>query len=382
MKISILGIGTELTDGQIVNRNAQWISKQMKSLGVSTTAHVVVPDERELMLQSLEFCTDHSDIVFVTGGLGPTSDDFTREMISQWSGQALKFNPDAWQHIQKRLIPRGIAVREIQRQQCYFPEGCEILNNRSGTAHGFYFKHQAKEIYVLPGPPKEIEVIWQDFIFPKMQKATESLDPIVTLSWDTIGLGESDVADKVIQALEGCELEVGYRVHMPFVEVKLTYLQSQSRAAAGWIEKLEKALNPITALRNGADAAQKLAEILQIHRQILIQDALPGSFLMLRLFPFCKNLLKNQQLSFHSSQENSTSRSDLNFDGSSSNRPSSQLILGLALESPGHARATVVSRGQKRVQYFSSPYQSALLKEREAQYFSELALIFWIQELS
>jgi nicotinamide-nucleotide amidase len=368
MKISALGIGTELTDGQILNRNGQWISQQMKSLGVSTTSHLVVPDEKNLMLQALQFCAEHSDVIFVTGGLGPTSDDFTRDVVAQWCGLKLIWDEKSWQHIQDRLIPRGIAVKEIQRQQCYFPEHSKVLTNRVGTANAFQFQHQGKEIYVLPGPPKEIEAIWQDFIEPEMKLKTQHLDPVITHSWDTMGLGESDVADLVEAALKNAPVEIGYRVHMPFVEVKITYPRSQEAQAQTWKKSLEKAIGSITILRDGTDAAQSVAEKLIAFPNILVCDSLPGSFLMTRMFPFSKALLKESKLNFLSRLEIPHLSSDL--------------ILTLETDSPGNAQASVSYKGQRRVQSFQSPYKSALLKEREFQYFTEMALIFWMNELS
>ena len=83
MIASVLGVGTELVDGQIVNKNAAWISEKLRALGLTTKLHLVIPDDRKLIFESLDYCGQYSDLIFVTGGLGPTSDDFTREVISE-----------------------------------------------------------------------------------------------------------------------------------------------------------------------------------------------------------------------------------------------------------------------------------------------------------
>jgi molybdenum cofactor synthesis domain-containing protein len=145
MKASILAIGTELTTGQIVNQNAANLSTKLKALGVIVTTHLTVPDDRQIILKSLKFLETASDteensnhdIIFVTGGLGPTSDDFTRDLIAEWSGLPMKFDETSWIHIQERLKSRGFVVHERQKQQCYFPEKSEILFNSEGTANGF-----------------------------------------------------------------------------------------------------------------------------------------------------------------------------------------------------------------------------------------------------
>ena len=153
MKASILAIGTEITTGQIVNKNASTLSAKLKTFGVDVTFHLTVPDNRQLIMDALHFAENQSELLFVTGGLGPTSDDFTRDLISQWSGLKMLFNEGSWNHVQSRLFSRGFSVREMQRQQCYFPETSQILTNASGTANAFCFSLQRptgkKMVFVL-----------------------------------------------------------------------------------------------------------------------------------------------------------------------------------------------------------------------------------------
>lgn len=376
MKISILGIGTELTSGQILNRNGQWISQQIQGYGVTTSMHVVVPDEERLILEALEFCRAHSDILFVTGGLGPTSDDFTRDVIAKWTGRPLVWDADSWKHIEDRLLPRGIAVKEIQRQQCYFPEGSQVLKNRMGTANAFCLQHQGREIFVLPGPPREIQSVWEDHISSRLNEKFKSVDALITRSWDTIGWGESDIADRVEAALKGCDYEKGYRVHMPYVEVKLSYLKSQSQDAEKWLAAVDEALRPMTVLRDNADAAECLCDLLLKFPQVLVLDEIPGSFLLQRLLPVCKDLLKEKKLNFLSSfsEVEDALSAGTHFD--------SAVFLRLQEDSPGFARALFSYRGQQRMQLIASPYTTALMKERGQQYFAEMAMLFWMREAS
>src|SRR6185312_1777937 len=122
MKTSILSIGTELTSGQILNSNAQWIAARLKDFGVLNSLQLTVPDERDQMLRGLEYCAQDIDVIFITGGLGPTTDDFTRLIIAEWSGKKLLWNEESWQHIVQRLSSRGRDIKDIQKQQAYFPE--------------------------------------------------------------------------------------------------------------------------------------------------------------------------------------------------------------------------------------------------------------------
>jgi len=369
MKISVLGVGTELTNGQILNLNSQWISESIMKLGVPTSMHLVVPDEKELILQALQFCWDHSDLLFVTGGLGPTSDDFTREVIAQWLDRKLVWHEASWKHIEDRLIPRGIAVKEIQKQQCYFPEDAKVLINPMGTANAFQVDHQGKTVYVLPGPPREIEAIWEEHLRSQMKEKMANVDALLTLSWDILGLGESDVADKVEAALKGCHFDKGYRVHHPFVEVKLSFLKSETVIAQKWIQAVEHTIGPIAVLRNAEDAAENLARLFANFDHIWIQDEIPGSFLLQRLFPFCQKLLRDRKLHFSSKLSGDELKGHV-------------LHLQLKEDSFSSGRASLSTKGQTRSQIFMSPYKSSLLKEREQQFYAEMALIFWMKELS
>lgn len=255
MKTSILSIGTELTSGQILNRNAQWIAARMMDFGVLNTLQLTVPDQHDQMLRGLEYCAQNIDLIFITGGLGPTTDDFTRQVVAEWSGKKLVWNEASWQHIVQRLASRQIVAKEIQKQQAYFPEGADILPNQQGTANGFHLslRHQgqSKEIYVLPGPPREVESIWNDTISQALHLRLKNEDRMIVRTWNTMGHGESDIAERTEKALQDCPLEKGYRAHQPYVEVKLTYQKSEEAQMQKWVEAVTQALRPMTVARDG-----------------------------------------------------------------------------------------------------------------------------------
>lgn len=245
MKASIIGIGTEITSGQILNSNSQWISSKMTQLGVDVSTHLAVPDDHKLIFDALEFCKKRSDVIFITGGLGPTTDDFTRDVISKWTCKKLVFHKKSLIKIKERFKARGIEMREFQKQQCYYPEGSKVLENTSGTANAFYIESKKKKLFVLPGPPREIETVWNDHLEKIFKKLTKNLDRLMTTSWTCVGIGESEVSHRVETALKGCKLIKGYRAHHPFVEVKLSYYESQSKEASKWIKKVELAIGDI-----------------------------------------------------------------------------------------------------------------------------------------
>lgn len=417
LNCSILSIGSELTTGQILNRNSHWLAEKIYAYGINPHLHLSVPDDRKLILQALDFCASSSDVIFVTGGLGPTSDDFTREVIAEWSQQPLKWNEAAWQHIHHRLTPRGIAVKEIQKQQCYFPEKAEILHNELGTAHGFFLitdfakksldsnnsNISEKKIFVLPGPPKEIAGIWQPHIATKLENWTTHTDKMITHSWDTIGVGESEIAEAVESSLAGKkqnpeDFEIGYRVHLPFVEVKLSYKKSFSSQAELWRDAVEKAIGNNTVLRDGADAAGELTTLISkliwqnqnpsVEFGLEIVDTTQGSFLLHRMYPHLHQQLTTKQNTqspikwkFSSDHPNPEFKSDPRSSAAHGNSCATAISLQLIAQQNGVATAKLTYQNQTRKIDISAPYRSSLLKEREAQYWAEMAMIFWLQQL-
>lgn len=363
MKVAILGIGSELTDGQIVNRNAPWISQKLKTFGVPTVLHLVVPDERRLMHQGLELCAAEADVLFVTGGLGPTSDDFTRDIVAEWMGKPLVFHSPSWDHLSERLSSRGYAVKEIQRQQCYFPEGAEVLFNSEGTANAFRVQAHGKTVFVLPGPPREIEAVWTSAISAWLTQQTQHLDPVITRIWDTMGKGESEIATLAEEALQGASLEKGYRVHLPYVEVKLTFKKSEETQAQKWVDHLTTALQPYTVLRDGEDAGKVLADKMKAVASLKVTDTCSGSFLWHRLSGSLRGFMEKKTWWY----------------GNKLTPEKADLELGLFALDPYRAEVTLVHGEFQRQEILESPYKTANMQERTQQYLAEKALIFWMR---
>ncbi|WP_373999203.1 competence/damage-inducible protein A [Bdellovibrio bacteriovorus] len=367
MKAAIFGIGTELTDGQIVNKNASWISKKLKQRGLTTNAHLVVPDERRLMREGLEFCASKADLLFITGGLGPTSDDFTRDIVTEWAGVPLKFDEASWQHVNDRLTSRGYVVKEIQKQQCYFPEGSKVLKNMQGTANAFYLEAHGKKVFVLPGPPREIESVWDDYIADWLNEHTKHLDPFVTRMWDTMGVGESDVAVIVEDVLKNVTVEKGYRVHLPYVEVKLSYFKSQEKEMEKAVTDLTEALQFCTITRDAEDVAEVFAQKLKEINSICLIDEVTGQFLMNRLMPVLRDYMTDKSWSFSKSR---TVKSP------------ADLHLHVLPKDEHSCEVSLEFRGKKLKDVITSPYKTANMRERRHQYFAEMALIFWMKNLN
>lgn len=365
MKATVLGIGTELVDGQIVNKNAAWISEKLKAIGLTTALHLVVPDDKKLMLEALQFCADRGDLIFITGGLGPTTDDFTRDVVSEWSERALKFDEGSWQHIKDRLEPRGYVVKDVQRQQCYYPEGATVLKNMEGTANGFSIHHKGKEMFVLPGPPREVEAVWNSSIHQWLHDHTAGLDPYITRHWDTIGVGESDVALIVEEVLKNVNVEKGYRVHLPYVEVKMSFFKSQEADMETYVHRVTEALSHCLITRDQQDVPLLLSRELQNYSSVSVVDSVTGQFLMNRLMPVMRDFMTSKPWSF-----SNTSHED-----------SAQVLLEVTPKDEHSCRVSITKGQQRFADILEAPYKTMPMRERRAQYFAEMAMIFWLKHL-
>ncbi len=191
MKASILTIGTEITDGQIIDSNSQWISQQLYKFNIPVDLHMSVPDDQDAMKDAILYALSKSQLVFICGGLGPTSDDFTRDIISSTLGLPLELDTPSWATIQQKLNGRGVTLREGHRRQALIPQTSQALDNEVGVAPGFFLEHNHKKIWVLPGPPKEISAIWNKHIETKLQTIDSELE---LHSWLCSGHPESELA--------------------------------------------------------------------------------------------------------------------------------------------------------------------------------------------
>ncbi|MBS1961151.1 MAG: competence/damage-inducible protein A [Bdellovibrionales bacterium] len=254
----VLAIGTELTQGQITNRNAAWISDRLTSLGISVLAHATVPDDRTLILAALDAAAADSDLLIVTGGLGPTTDDFTRDVIAEWAGLPLEFREASWTKIVRRLSERGIEVALSNRIQCFFPQGAEVLENDEGTADGFRLLRKTTEVVVLPGPPREGTHLWDKAVDGWLKKRFPVRAPVTLETWSCLGKSESALGEIVEAAVSGFGVQTGYRASMPYIEVKLWFPHgfAESRRAEA-IASLDRALAPYAVARNGEDVGRR-----------------------------------------------------------------------------------------------------------------------------
>jgi len=199
MNAEILAVGTELLMGQIANTNAQYISGRLPEVGVYVYYHSVVGDNPERLKEALKLALSRSDVVVMTGGLGPTKDDLTKETVAESFNRKLVLDNESLESIKGYFKKVGRTMVDSNIKQAYMPEGCIILKNERGTAPGCIIEDNGKTVIMLPGPPSEMKPMFDDVLNYFAQKSSHRL---VSKFLRIFGVGESLLEEKIMDLIE------------------------------------------------------------------------------------------------------------------------------------------------------------------------------------
>lgn len=191
MKTSILAVGTELLFGQTVNTNAAYLSEKLNLMGFDVMYHFVVGDNPARLKEKLADAFTDTDLVILTGGLGPTQDDLTKEMVAEYMGVEMHLDERVVDDLNAIFAKRGGNMPENNMKQAYLPDGCTPFYNASGTAPGFALEKDGKVAICLPGPPREMKWLFENGVRDYLEKFMEK--KMVYRVIRTIGIGESDL---------------------------------------------------------------------------------------------------------------------------------------------------------------------------------------------
>ncbi len=189
--VEILSVGTELLLGNIVNSDAQALSRELSGLGLNVLYHSVVGDNPKRLKAAVELAKSRADVLITTGGLGPTCDDLTKQTLAEAFGKKMVFHPECAEGIRRFFAQSGREMTENNLQQAYLPEGCEVLDNAWGTAPGCAFEADGTYVIMLPGPPSECLPMFRARAVPYLSRLSEGVIRSRTLR--VFGLGESAV---------------------------------------------------------------------------------------------------------------------------------------------------------------------------------------------
>ncbi|MFP4600611.1 MAG: CinA family nicotinamide mononucleotide deamidase-related protein [Persicimonas sp.] len=219
--VSALSIGDELLDGRIEDRNATWLAGTLGEYGGDLCSIRVVGDDMDVIVAALEQAGAEADYIVVSGGLGPTADDLTRDAAAQWVGEPLELDEALLEQLKERFARRGYRFTDNNRRQCMFPAGAEVLPTEVGTAAGFAVEKEGTRAVFLPGVPSEYRWFVDSYVLGELGRA-EDLSPPVKLTF--FGIGESSLETKLAgieELAEQLDSRVGYRAAFPIIEVLL-----------------------------------------------------------------------------------------------------------------------------------------------------------------
>lgn len=249
MRVVVINTGTELLLGNVVNTHLAFLGQELFPLGLRISRQVTVPDGEAIRTALTESFVD-GDIVILTGGLGPTTDDVTREITADLLGLELRHNAEVMAAITERAAVRGFRLTDRIPRQAEVPGGATVLANSHGTAPGLYLppiataSGKSPHLFLLPGPPRELRPMFREKVLPLLRKIAPTTSGQGYKSYRLAGLGESLVEEAVgakLLAMPG--LEVGYCARPGEVDLRLIGPQSVLEAADSLItEKLGSAI--------------------------------------------------------------------------------------------------------------------------------------------
>jgi len=243
MHAEIISVGTELTTGAKLDTNSQWLSLELAEIGIPVLAHATISDDLDAMIHAVQTAANRSEIVLITGGLGPTLDDLTREALAKFGNVELVQHDPSLEHVKSMFAKRNRPMPERNIVQAMFPRGSEPLPNPRGTAPGIWMVHQCQDgriarIAAMPGVPSEMKQMFRQQVLPRLDGSGQV---IRRARINLFGVGESQ-AEEILGDLtaRGRDPDVGITVHEATITLRIT-------AAAATIDECRDKIDKVRA---------------------------------------------------------------------------------------------------------------------------------------
>jgi nicotinamide-nucleotide amidase len=275
----IITVGTELLLGQIIDTNSAYISRRLAEAGIGVYYRTTVGDNAGRFVQALRAAAGRADVIIITGGLGPTVDDITRDAVSEFTGRRIIPNEEVLATLREFFRRRGLdEMPESNKVQAGIPEGAEIIKNDRGTAPGFILEHGGKIIACMPGVPHEMTNMLETAVIPfilKKQSGHSQIIKYITLR--TSGISEAAINDRIKDIFQsGKNPTIGTLAHLTDIEIRITAGAATVQEADGLIANMKKQITDLIGEfiygENDDTLEGKIAEILK-NKKLTISTA-------------------------------------------------------------------------------------------------------------
>ncbi len=242
LSAEIVTTGTEILLGEIVDTNAAWIAQQLRDVGVNLYYKTTVGDNLKRVQSVITLCLSRSDIIIVSGGIGPTKDDITRQAIAEATGRPLVMHAGALETLKARFARFGAEMTENNLQQAMIPTGATLIENPVGTAPGFIVETESGTVIALPGVPREMKHLMLETVLPYLRERLDNEGIIRRRVLRTVGIGESTIDDRLSNFMTWANPTVGLAAHTAQCDVRITARASSATEADLMLDELEAAI--------------------------------------------------------------------------------------------------------------------------------------------
>ena len=241
MKAEIFSIGTELLMGELTDTNAAWIAAQLPALGIRLQWVSIIGDDLAMLTDAFRRGLQRSDLIFTTGGLGPTQDDLTREAIAQALGETPAVQPEVVQELERYFAGRGIAMPAHNIKQAHLIPSARFVRNRNGTAPGWWAESNGKIIVAMPGPPGEMQPIWNTEVAPQLRELVDD-EVAITRNIKTLGMSEAAIDEEISEYFGQENPYLGIYSKADGIHLRIIARAADEAAARQMIAPVEQAI--------------------------------------------------------------------------------------------------------------------------------------------
>ena len=292
MRAEVIAVGSEMLTPTHVDTNSLFITERLNELGIELQAKSIAGDDRDTLKAIVADALRRSDLLIVTGGLGPTDDDLTRDVVADVVGQPLEYHPEIFELIERRFTARGMRTPEINKRQAMVPRGAIVLANRNGTAPGLFIEHDGKVVVLLPGPPRELKPMLEALLTERLPAHT-SRHRLFRRVLRITGQTESSVEEKM-QPLYGKWLAAPTKVNTTIlaslgqIELHLTAVantqEEARRALATAVEEVEATLGRDLSSTSGETLQEDVGKLCRSRGlRVSAAESCTGGLVMTRL---------------------------------------------------------------------------------------------------